>query len=400
MTAFASHSAALFPSFDAELPPDDVIFGNSPAGEAVRLSAEMAATTNLPVLLQGQSGTGKEVLAQYIHRRSSWGNGVFVKVNCPAIPGTLLESELFGYQKGAFTGAYCSKPGRVELADHGTLFLDEIAEIDFGLQAKLLQLLQDGQFCRIGAQEERRVDVRIVCATNRQLEKEIKAGTFRQDLFYRINVLAIELLPLKQRSCDIPALVSFLLDKYGATLNRQVKPLSEHALRVLQMYEWPGNIRELETVIKRYVVSGSETLICKPLSNNHRDDPVAEIPHDGYVNLKDLKRQAVKEFEGKLILKTLEAHRWNRRTAARALNISYATLLYKMREAGVPPRAVGIEKKATSSRLKLAISSSKQMLRNRESRSCGQTESHSSPDDVPPGASETFPRPLQLQKPE
>jgi len=358
----ASRSAALFPPSNTELPPDAVIFGSSSAGEAVRLSAEMAATTNLPVLLQGQSGTGKEILAQYIHRRSSWGDGAFVKVNCPAIPATLLESELFGYQKGAFTGAYSSKPGRVELADHGTLFLDEIAEMDFGLQAKLLQLLQDGQFCRIGAQEERRVDVRIVCATNRQLEKEIKAGNFRQDLFYRINVLAIELPPLQQRFCDIPLLVNFLLEKYEKILNRPVRPLSEQALRLLQKHDWPGNIRELETVVKRYVVSGSETLICRSLRNSYGSESVAEIPLNGQINLKDLKRQAVKEIEGKLILKTLEAHRWNRRRTARALNISYATLLYKMREAGVPPR--GIAKKAGSPALGLGLSSDEPTLRS------------------------------------
>src|SRR5262249_40729300 len=147
-------SGELIHSSPTVLPPENVIFGASIAGEAVRLSAEMAATTNVPVLLQGESGTGKEILARYIHSRSSWGHGCFVKVNCPAIPGTLLESELFGYQKGAFTGAYTSKPGRVELADLGTLFLDEIAELDHGLQAKLLQLLQDGQFYRIGGQQE------------------------------------------------------------------------------------------------------------------------------------------------------------------------------------------------------------------------------------------------------
>src|SRR5215467_2064937 len=186
-----SRPGSSLPSLNSELPPDVVIFGDSSAGETVRLSAEMAATTHVPVLLQGQSGTGKEILARYIHCRSSWGNGAFVKVNCPAVPGPLLESEFFGHEKGAFTGAYCAKPGRVELADRGTLFLDEIAELELGLQAKLLQLLQDGQFCRIGAHEERRVDVRVVCATNRQLEKEIRSGTFRHDLFYRINVLTI-----------------------------------------------------------------------------------------------------------------------------------------------------------------------------------------------------------------
>jgi two-component system, NtrC family, response regulator AtoC len=349
----APRSAAVFPSSGWELPPDDVIFGSSSAGEAVRLSADMAATTHVPVLLQGQSGTGKEILARYIHCRSSWGNGAFVKVNCPAIPGTLLESELFGYQKGAFTGAYFSKPGRVELADRGTLFLDEIAELDPGLQAKLLQLLQDGQFCRIGAREERNVAVRVVCATNRQLEKEIKSGTFRQDLFYRINVLTIELQPLRERRCDIPTLVSFLLERHGKLLNRPVKPLSEQSIKYLQKHDWPGNIRELETVIKRYVLSGSETMIHKSLRNGHGDESTLEIPFNGQIDLKDVTREAVRQLERKLILKTLEAHRWNRRTTARALNISYAALLYKMRYAGVPPRTAE-GKGATLSRPKIS----------------------------------------------
>jgi two-component system, NtrC family, response regulator AtoC len=358
---FGLRSAALSPSSRAELPPDEVIFGSSSAGEAVRLSADMAATTHVPVLLQGPSGSGKEILAHYIHCRSSWGNGAFVKVNCPAIPGMLLESELFGYQKGAFTGAYSSKPGRVELAHRGTLFLDEIAELDPGLQAKLLQLLQDGQFCRIGAQEEKQVDVRIVCATNRQLDKEIRVGSFRQDLFYRINVLTIELPPLQQRRCDIPVLVNFLLERHGKLLNRPAKPLSDRSLRSLQKYDWPGNIRELETVIKRYVISGSEAAIGKSLENRHRDELVPDIPLDGQINLKDVTRQAVKQLEGKLILKALEAHRWNRRTTARALNISYPALLYKMREAGVPPRGLGKAKRAAPPASKLASAADEQV---------------------------------------
>src|SRR5438445_805447 len=163
-----------------DLPPEEVIFGRSPAMGAIRENVAKAANTNVPVLLQGESGTGKEVLARLIHRCSPWGNGPFVKVNCPAIPGTLIESELFGYEKGAFTGAYGMKPGRVELAHRGTLFLDEIAELEPAIQAKLLQLLQDGQFCRIGAQEDKKVEVRVVCATNRILENEIENGTFRQ----------------------------------------------------------------------------------------------------------------------------------------------------------------------------------------------------------------------------
>ena len=171
--------------------------------QSLRDRMDKVASANVPVLIQGESGTGKDIIARMIHGLSPWRTGPFVKVNCPAIPGTLLESELFGYEKGAFTGAYGAKPGRVEMAHRGTLFLDEISELDLGLQSKLLQLLQDGQFCRIGAQEDKRVEVRVVCATNRVLENEIESGTFRQDLFYRINVVNLHMPPLRERSGNI-----------------------------------------------------------------------------------------------------------------------------------------------------------------------------------------------------
>jgi len=319
-------------------PPDEVIFGASAAMEAVRLSVGVAAGTNVPILLQGPSGSGKEILARFIHQHSSWGRGTFVKVNCPAIPGTLFESELFGYQKGAFTGAYVSKPGRIELAHRGTLFLDEIAELELGLQAKLLQLLQDGQFCRIGGQQERQVEVRFICATNRQLEKEIKTGGFRQDLFYRINVLAIELPSLQQRICDVPMLAEYFLEKYGMQFNRPLPSLSTRLIHSMQKYGWPGNIRELENIIKRYVITGSEETVCSSMENGHQVDLGAELPIDGIINLKEATRKATKELEQRIILRALEAHRWNRRATAHALSISYAALLYKLREAGVPPR--------------------------------------------------------------
>ncbi len=320
-----------------DLPPEDVIFGRSPVMSAIRRKIGKAANANISVLLQGQSGTGKEILAKVVHCRSPWGLGPFVKVNCPAIPGTLLESELFGYEKGAFTGAYGSKPGRVELAHRGTLFLDEIAELDPGLQAKLLQLLQDGQFCRIGAKEETRVEVRIVCATNRQLEQEIESGTFRQDLFYRINVVTIQLPALRERSEDIPTLVNYFLETYSKTYNSPVRPISNELLAELQKYHWPGNIRELENLIKRYVILGSEEEIRNTIQGTHPDYLNMEVLRDGVLPLKQVVRQAVRQLERKIILRALEANRWNRRVAARSLKISYAALLYKMREAGVPP---------------------------------------------------------------
>jgi two-component system response regulator AtoC len=335
---------------DSEFPPDEVIFGNSASMEAVRLSVEMAASVNVPVLLQGESGTGKEIIARYIHLRSPWGNGAFVKVNCPAIPGTLLESEMFGYQKGAFTGAYTSKPGRVELAHRGTLFLDEIADLDPALQAKLLQLLQDGQFSRIGAAEDTQVEVRVVCATNKRLEQEIQSGGFRQDLFYRINVLTIELPSLQQRLCDLPILVQYLQEKYASKFNRTAPPLSRHAMQLLEKYTWPGNIRELENVIKRYVIVGSEETIATSFEKDPEEEPDPAVPVDGVIRLKEVARQAARRMERRVIIKTLEAHRWNRKSTARALSISYAALLYKMREAGIPARGSGRKKTSAASR--------------------------------------------------
>lgn len=304
---------------------------------AIRRKLDRAAAANIAILLLGGSGTGKEVLAKLIHNRSPRVGGPFVKVNCPAIPGSLLESELFGYEKGAFTGAFGVKPGRVELADGGTLFLDEIAELDPTLQAKLLQLLQDGQFRRIGAREDRRIEVRFLCATNRPLEQELETGNFRQDLFYRINALTLELPLLRERRGDIPLLVDYFLRIYGRQLARPARPLSARLLADLQHYSWPGNIRELENLIKNYVIFGSEEDVRGAIQNGHHGFFHPEIPPDGAISLKKVVRAATKQLERSIILETLEAHHWNRRKVARALSISYAGLLIKLREAGVAP---------------------------------------------------------------
>ncbi len=319
-----------------EIPPDAVVFGHSDAMLAVRERLEKLAAANVPVLIHGESGTGKDIIARMVHSLSPWRTGPFVKVNCPAIPGTLLESELFGYEKGAFTGAYGTKPGRVEMAHRGTLFLDEISELDLGLQSKLLQLLQDGQFCRIGAQEDKKVEVRVVCATNRKLEEEIENGTFRQDLFYRINVVNLHLPPLRERRGDIEDLVNYFLDYYNRKYNCRARALSPEMMGLLQKYHWPGNIRELENLVKRYVILGTEEAISSDLST--RDDEFfnPDIPIDGPISLKKITRQAVRELERKVILKVLQAHHWNRKQAAKSLNISYRALLYKIRDAGLP----------------------------------------------------------------
>jgi two-component system, NtrC family, response regulator AtoC len=320
-----------------EFPPEAVVFGRSEGMQSLRERLGKVASANVPVLIQGESGTGKDIIARMVHGLSPWRTGPFVKVNCPAIPGTLLESELFGYEKGAFTGAYGSKPGRVELAHRGTLFLDEISELDMSLQSKLLQLLQDGQFCRIGAQEDKKVEVRIVCATNRILEAEIESGTFRQDLYYRINVVNLHLPPLRERRGDIEDLIAYFLEYYNRKYNCRARPLSTELIGVLQKYHWPGNIRELENMLKRYVILGNEEVITSDLVARAPQSFEPELDFDGPISLKKLTRQAVRDLERKVILKVLQANHWNRKRAARALSISYRALLYKIREAGLPP---------------------------------------------------------------
>ena len=335
MTTTSSPVSSLVQAL-GEIPPASVVFGRSDAMLAVRERLDKVAGANVPVLIQGESGTGKDIIARMIHAQSPWRIGPFVKVNCPAIPGTLLESELFGYEKGAFTGAYGTKPGRVEMAHRGTLFLDEISELDLGLQSKLLQLLQDGQFCRIGAQEDKKVEVRVVCATNRKLEEEIENGSFRQDLFYRINVVNLHLPPLRERRADIEDLVNFFLEYYNRKYNCRARSLSPELISVLHKYHWPGNIRELENLIKRYVILGNEDVISSDLVTREQECFNPEIPIDGQISLKKITRQAVRELERKVILKVLQAHHWNRKRAARALSISYRALLYKIRDAGLP----------------------------------------------------------------
>src|SRR5271168_791493 len=319
-----------------EMPPATIVFGRTEAMQAVRERLAKLAAANVPVLIQGESGTGKDIIARMIHAASPWKTGPWVKVNCPAIPGTLLESELFGYEKGAFTGAYGMKPGRVEMAHRGTLFLDEISELDMGLQSKLLQLLQDGQFCRIGAQEDKKVEVRVVCATNRKLEEEIAAGAFRADLFYRINVVNLHMPPLRERASDIPQLVSYFLEYYNHKFNSRATALSADLMNALKKYHWPGNVRELENLLKRYVILGTEESIAADLRPQPQDFFTSDISVDGPISLKKITRQAVRELERKIILKVLQHHHWNRKQAARALNISYRALLYKIRDAGLP----------------------------------------------------------------
>ncbi len=314
---------------------EDLIFGNSRNMRGIQDRLKALARSNVPVLIQGESGTGKEVLARLIHASSFVHRGPFVKVSCPAIPAGLFESELFGYEKGAFTGANSNRLGRVSLANGGTLFLDEIAELDMGLQAKLLQLLQDGKFCPIGAQQEKSVEVRVICTTNRDLQAAVADGTFRQDLFYRIDVVNLQLPPLRQRKEDVPDLVKYFIDLYNTEFNCSTKSISKELLSLLQEYHWPGNIRQLENLIKRYVILGAEEPISNDLLPKQQSNIGAaefSIVRGGSMSLKKMTKDMVRDFERQIIIRTLQAHSWNRVQTARALNISYRALLYKLKE--------------------------------------------------------------------
>lgn len=314
-----------------------VLLGDSPVMAAVRRQLEQAAAAAMPVLITGESGTGKNVVAQNLHLLSSRRNRPYVQVNCPSLPHSLIESELFGYEQGAFTGANHARSGKVDQAQSGTLFLDEIGDLDVAVQAKLLQVLQDFRFSRLGGSEERAVDIWLICATHRNLHADIGAGRFRSDLYYRINVVSIELPPLRDHRSDVPMLLNHFLNYYELKFGRSLEPLSSSVLRLLEAYHWPGNVRELENLIKRYVVLGTEQAIVEALSENEAAAAAASpfVP-DGHTPLRLQTQRAVRMLERQIILRALNEHRWNRRKTAQSLDISYRALLYKIKDAGLP----------------------------------------------------------------
>ncbi len=317
------------------LPPEDILFGRSEAMKELRKRATKIAGTNIPVLLYGPKGSGKEVLARWMHNHSAVSSGQFVKVNCAAIPGTLLESELFGFEKGAFTGAHASKPGRVELAHNGTLFLDGIADLDLASQSKLLQFLQDGRFSRIGDEVERSVETRLMCATDKDLQEEIAQGRFRADLYYRINVVCLKLPALRDRREDIPAMAEYFLARCQQQFKSQAEPLTMETLHYLQCMDWPGNIRELSNGIARHVLIGPEASILEDSARPATSSLPPVAKPDGVVPLKSLCKEAIRASEKNIILAALRANHWNRRKAAQELKISYRLLIYKIRDAGL-----------------------------------------------------------------
>jgi two-component system response regulator AtoC len=322
--------------FAAGLPPDEILFGTSQAMGEVRQKALKICRTTVPVLLLGEGGTGKEVLARWLHANSPYSAGEFVKVNCAAIPGSLLESELFGHEKGAFTGAHAAKPGRVERAHLGTLFLDEIGDLDSALQSKLLHFLQDGFFSRLGDESERMVETRVICATSRRLEDEIAAGRFRADLYYRINVLKISMPRLAERRGDIPQLADYFRKMHALQFEKECDPFGAETVSYLQNLAWPGNLRELSNSVARYIVVGPEALLPSEqtrsrtrTSSGSRNDASGPLP------LKKIAKEAIREMERNAIVEALRANHWNRRKAAQELKISYRALIYKIRDAGL-----------------------------------------------------------------
>jgi two-component system response regulator AtoC len=312
--------------------PEPPLF-DGPRMRAIRSIVESIADTDTTVLIRGESGVGKDLIARAVHAASARREGPFVKVNCAAIPQELLESELFGHEKGAFTGAHRRKPGQFEYANQGTIYLDEIGELPLSLQAKLLHVLQDFRFSRVGGHAPIDVDARVIAATNRRLEEAMAHGEFREDLYYRLNVVEIKVPPLRERREEIPALVTWFLGKFNTQYGRH-KTLAPETLTRLSEHTWSGNVRELENIIRRMVV----------LADGERDfaaqaarvQPLRAVPPQPAASvtesLREIARRGAREAERHALSEVLERVRWNRAEASRILKVSYKTLLNKIAE--------------------------------------------------------------------
>ncbi|GAB4255056.1 sigma-54-dependent transcriptional regulator [Deferrisoma sp.] len=322
-----------------------LLFGHSRRMREVQAIVDRIADTDIPVLIRGESGTGKDLLARAIYEGSSRAKAPFVKVNCAALPRNLLESELFGYEEGAFTGAHRTKKGKFEYADGGTVFLDEITEMHVDLQAKLLHVLQDHEVSRLGGKGPIPVDVRVVAATNRDIEEEVRQKRFRTDLYYRLNVVSIVLPPLRERADEIPYLADQFCRRFAKQYGRPGVQIPAELLEEMKEYHWPGNVRELENYVKRIVIVGDLEGVRQEMRYHRRQAaqsadaaPADEVPdfseYEGRT-LKDVSREAAREAERRVLEKVLEHTRWNRKKAAELLDISYKALLYKIRETGL-----------------------------------------------------------------
>jgi len=306
----------------------------------LQAQASLVAKSDIPVLIMGESGTGKEILAMYTHKMSMRSERMFLKVNCAAMPADLLESELFGYEQGAFTGAIKAKPGKFEICSGGTIFLDEIGEMPAILQAKLLQVLQDGTFSRLGSRAPMKVDVRVIAATNINMKAAIAQKSFREDLYYRLNGFSLVIPPLRDRRDEIPILAQHFVRKGAAKYGSKPLTLSHNLLDALTRYSWPGNSRELEHVINRFLILGDEMAILadlSPFSNLHAEASSSQDQMKG-AGLKQLVRSLKGDAEAAAIERILEANGWNRKAAANELQISYKALLYKIKQYDLAPR--------------------------------------------------------------
>jgi DNA-binding NtrC family response regulator len=313
------------------------LIGDSPGMLQIKAVIEQVADSELTVLIRGESGTGKEIVARMLHSLSGRKSGPFVKVNCAAIPHELLEAELFGYEKGAFTGAHKTKPGRFEMANKGTIFLDEIGDMPLELQSKLLQVLEQYEFMRVGGVKTIKVDTRIVCATNRDLERALKDGTIREDLFYRLNEVTLSLPPLRERREDIPFLIEHFLQRYYSDYKKDYRPLSSTTMELLQNFDWPGNVRQLENIVKQIVVREDENVVFDTIKRQSSEPAFVSVSIDSAsegrgFSLKKRVGAAVAAEERALISDALNRTNWNRRKAAQLLDISYRSLLYKIKE--------------------------------------------------------------------
>lgn len=322
---------------------DDELFflAASPVMKQIRAQVALIAKVDVPVLLLGESGVGKEILARLIHKMSIRAHRPMVKVNCAALPADLLESELFGYEPGAFTGANKSKPGKFELAHKGTILLDEIGEMSAALQAKLLHVLQDGTFSRLGGRASIKADARILAATNIDVQRAIADRTLREDLYYRLNAFTMTIPPLRERRQEIPLLLTCFMNNLAQKFAKNPLPISDRMVQECMRYHWPGNLRELGNFVKRYLVLEQEDLVIQELQfksrepgSDDREGCLSSSPHGG---LKALVRSLKDDAEAKEILRALEDANWNRKIAAAHLHISYKALLYKIKQHALAP---------------------------------------------------------------
>ncbi len=332
------------------------IIGNSKEIIDVRRKVRKIAEKDITVLVTGETGTGKELVARSIHFYSNRNKGPLVKVDCTSLPDQLLESEIFGYQKGAFTDAYQNKPGRLEMANNGTLFVDEIGDISFSLQVKFLQIFEEKEFSRLGATDQRSINTRVVAATNADLWEKVQKGIFRSDLFYRLNIMQVKVPPLRERKDDIPLLIHFFLNKYCFEFKRRVNEIPEKVMEFLVSYNWPGNIRELENIMRRAIAVSDWNFVFQELDQNNSDvtatnfntdiDSINRVQEEMELvrmfkeqeySLKKISKSYVSGMEREAILDVLSKTKWNRSKAADILGVSYKTLINRIQEFGIKP---------------------------------------------------------------